>query len=131
MWYMGLQERLGMLSQTPQLSATLRIGGGTIVPPMPERTLGLGDYFGFALAGCSAILAVTMLILWGRSFGNIDSGHLPGPGIGSIDVISEDGRLMIGVYSEEDAPRGWRPRYRSRISDLQNDPQLYFAGDFW
>ena len=107
------------------------IGGGTIIRPMHGHKLTLADYFGFAMAGCSAIVAVIVVIMWGRSYAGVDSAHLPGPGIASIDAISEDGRLMIGVFSEDNGPRGWRPRFRARLSDLQNDDRLYFTGDFW
>src|SRR6266487_1029446 len=110
-----------------------RCGGGWYhhSSQMTGRKLTWFDYFGFAMTGASALLAGIVLVFWAHSYQGADTAHIPGPGIGSIDIISDEGRLMIGVFSEDTGRRWWGRSMRSHLSDLQTDPKLHVVVDFW
>ena len=83
------------------------------------------------LAGFSALAAVVVLALWAHSFHRADTLHIPGPGNGSIDVISDEGRLMVGVFMEETGRSMWGRQSSARLSDLQMDRGRVFLTDLW
>lgn len=90
------------------------------------------EIFVSILTGFSGLLAIVVLALWAHSFHRADTLHIPGPGAGSFQLISDEGRLMVGLFPE-DTPgtRVWGRRMTAQLSDLQMERDRFFLLDFW
>ena len=89
-----------------------------------------------AATALALLLLSAVLVLWVGSFNSTGGvewiGYGPG---GEFHLVSRDGRLLIGIFTERPAPSwGWR-RSRGTISpalrELVNDDHLLAAGDLF
>jgi hypothetical protein len=103
------------------------------MPPLIRQRVSAPRTAAVTVVVCSALFGLAILILWGRSYRAADTLTLNGPGGNSIQLLSQDGRLMFGVFSDDQNGRtiwGWRGRFRSRIADLQLDKTSFVSDIF-